>query len=133
VPHGNSLAAYPTLLLNRKNRITHEAMIYRGTVDAIQVRTAELFKEAVRVNAPVLLLSHCHPSGEPTPSPEDIHLTQVAHQAARLLDIELLDHIVVGRDLWVSMKEQGLGFVSATGKDTGAPATLPSPHPSVGR
>src|SRR4051794_18244931 len=69
VPQGNSLAAYPTLLLNTQNRVTHEVMVYRGTLNTIPVRLAELFKEAIRVNAASLILSHSHPSGEPLPSP----------------------------------------------------------------
>lgn len=71
------------LLLNVKNRITHEAMVYRGTVDTIYIRPAELFKEAVRVNAPALLLSHVHPSGLAEPSPQDVHVTQEAIQAGK--------------------------------------------------
>jgi DNA repair protein RadC len=98
------------LLLNTKNRITHEALVYRGTVNTIYVRPAELFKEAVRVNAPALLLSHVHPSGSLDVSPEDVQLTQVAYQAGNLLGIEVLDHVIVSREGWVSLKERGLGF-----------------------
>jgi len=98
------------LLLNTKNRITHEAMIYRGTVNTIYIRPAELFKEAVRVNAPALLLSHVHPSGHADPSPEDIRVTEDAYQAGKLLGIDVLDHIIVAREEWISLKERGLGF-----------------------
>lgn len=98
------------LLLDAKNRITHEVMVYRGTVSTVYIREAEIFKEAVRVNAPALILSHVHPSGDPAPSPEDIRVTSLARQAARLLDIVLLDHVIVGRDSWVSLKERGEGF-----------------------
>ncbi len=98
------------LLLNTKNRITHEAMIYRGTVNSVQLRPAELFKEAVRVNAPALVLSHIHPSGQPDPSPEDVRVTADAVLAGRLLGIELLDHIIVGNGVWLSLRERGLGF-----------------------
>ena len=99
-----------TLLLNNKNRVTHEVLVYRGTINTVYVRLAELFKEAVRVNAAGFLLSHCHPSGDPTPSSEDIRLTELILQVAPQLDILLLDHIVVGRNVWVSMKEKGLAF-----------------------
>lgn len=99
-----------SLLLNTKHRITHEVMIYRGTLNSVHVRLAELFKEAIHTNAAAFLLSHCHPSGDPTPSPEDIRLTEQTAQVAALLDIPLLDHIVVGRNIWTSMKQQGLGF-----------------------
>ena len=57
-----------------------------------------------------MLLSHVHPSGDPTPSPEDVLVTKEALQAGRLLGIELLDHIICGRDVWVSLKQQKLGF-----------------------
>ncbi|MBN1218754.1 MAG: hypothetical protein JXM69_07495 [Anaerolineae bacterium] len=98
------------LLLNNKNLITHEAMIYRGTINTVQIRAAEILKEAVRVNAPAFVLSHCHPSGDPTPSPEDVQVTRHLREVAALLDIELLDHIIVGHYGWVSLKQQGLGF-----------------------
>lgn len=97
-------------LLNTKNRITHEVMIYRGTVDTIHVRPAELFKEAVRVNAPALLLSHVHPSGSAEPSAEDVRLTELAVQAGKLLGIALVDHLVIGREEWVSLRERKQGF-----------------------
>lgn len=98
------------LLLNTKNRVTHEVMVYRGTTNTVLVRVAEIFREAIRHNAVALILSHCHPSGDPTPSPEDVRVTQMANEAATLLDIDLLDHIVVGEGRWISMKERGLGF-----------------------
>ena len=98
------------LQLNTKNFITHEAMVYRGTVDTVQIRLAEVFKEAVRVNSPSIILSHIHPSGDPTASIQDQRVTEDCYQAGRLLGIEVLDHIVVGRDTWVSMRERNLGF-----------------------
>ena len=76
------------------------------------VREAELLREAVRVNAPAFILSHCHPSGDPTPSSEDVKVTAQLNKAANLLGLDLLDHIVVGKDSWVSLKERGLGFES---------------------
>jgi len=101
-----------TLLLNAKNQVTHKVMVYRGQVGQISIRGAEPLKEAVRVNAPALILSHCHPSGDPTPSPEDVTITGLINEVANLLGLELLDHIVVGKDSWVSLKERGLGFES---------------------
>ena len=98
------------LLLNNKNRITHEVMVYRGQVSTITIREAELLKEAVRVNAPALILSHCHPSGDPTPSPEDVNMTRMINKAANLLGLTLVDHLIVGKDSWVSLKERQLGF-----------------------
>lgn len=98
------------LLLNAKSRITHEVMLYRGTINTAYIRTAEIFKEAVRVNATGLILSHCHPSGDVTPSPEDVEVTRKAREAATILSITLEDHIIVGKNEWVSLRERGLGF-----------------------
>ena len=100
------------LLLNNKHRVTHEVMVYRGQVSAVHVREAELLKQAIRVNAPALVLSHCHPSGDPTPSPEDVHVTDLVNKAASLLGLTLVDHLIVGKDCWVSLKERRLGFDS---------------------
>jgi len=98
------------LLLSTRNRITHEVMLYRGTVDLIPVRPAEVFKEAIRINAAAVLLAHNHPSGEPSPSPQDVQLTETVVQAGVLLGIPVLDHIVVGQQAWASLAERGLGF-----------------------
>ena len=98
------------LLLNTRNRVTHEVMVYRGTINTVGIRVSELFREAVKVNAPALILSHCHPSGDADPSPEDVTMTKRVRAAAELLDLDVLDHIVVGQDVWVSLKERGLGF-----------------------
>ena len=98
------------LLLNARNSITHQAMIYRGTINTIHVRVAELYRSAVRENAASIVLSHCHPTGDPEPSYEDVRVTSMAHEAGQLLDITLLDHIIVGNAAWVSLKEKGLGF-----------------------
>jgi len=85
-------------------------MVYRGAVNTINVREAELLKEAVRVNAPALVLSHCHPSGDATPSPEDVHVTSLTNKAASVLGITLVDHLIVGKDSWVSLKERDYPF-----------------------
>ena len=100
------------LLLNTKNWITHEVMVYRGTVNAAIIRPAEIYKPAVRVNAPAIIMAHNHPSTDPTPSPEDIEVTRQLEQAGSQLGIELLDHIVVGLNRWVSLRDKGVGFVS---------------------
>lgn len=101
------------LLLDQKNRITHDVMVYKGTVNAVNVRVAEMFMEAVRHNSPAILMSHNHPSGDPTPSQEDVRVTELIGEAGRLLDIYLLDHIVIGSNqLYTSLKSQGLGFPS---------------------
>ncbi|MPM27171.1 hypothetical protein SDC9_73681 [bioreactor metagenome] len=74
------------------------------------MRVGELFRSAIQKNAASIILAHNHPSGDPTPSPEDIALTRSVIQAGKLLDIELLDHIVIGNARYVSIKEKGLAF-----------------------
>ena len=96
--------------------------MYVGNVSASLVRVGELFRDAVRVNAAGIILVHNHPSGDPTPSPDDLHLTAEAIAAGRLLDIDVLDHLVVGHDAFVSLRDRGIAFDrSATG--AGARAT----------
>lgn len=98
------------LLLDTKNRITHEVMVYRGTVNTMTVRVGEILREAINVNATGIIISHNHPTGDPDPSPEDVATTKHIVEAAKLLDVEVLDHLVIGRGRWFSMKERGLGF-----------------------
>jgi DNA repair protein RadC len=74
------------------------------------VRVAEIFKTAIRRNATNIIIIHNHPSGDPTPSPDDIAITRAIIQAGELLDVKLLDHIIVGNGKFVSLKERGLGF-----------------------
>ena len=98
------------LLLDQKNRITHDVMVYKGTVNAVNIRTAELFMEAVHYNSPSIVMAHNHPSGDPTPSPEDVLVTSHIYAAGKLLDISLLDHLVIGQGCFVSLRTQNLGF-----------------------
>jgi DNA repair protein RadC len=74
---------------------------------------AEVFKAAIRRNAPSLIVIHNHPSGDPTPSPDDIAITRLIAQAGEILDVKLLDHIIIGSGRFVSLKERGLGFPSS--------------------
>ena len=85
------------VLLNAKNAVLKVVTVYQGNVSASLVRVGELFRDAVRISAAGVILVHNHPSGDPTPSPDDLHLTAEALAAGRLLDIELIDHVVVGR------------------------------------
>ena len=70
----------------------------------------ELFKDAIRANASAIIVAHNHPSGDPTPSPDDVAVTRAMVQAGKLLDVDVLDHLVIGLGRWVSLKERGLGF-----------------------
>ena len=98
------------VLLNTKNVVLRVATVYQGNVSSSLVRVGELFRDAVRLNAAGLILVHNHPSGDPTPSPDDLHLTAETLAAGRLLDIDLLDHLVVGHDAWVSLRDRGVSF-----------------------
>jgi len=98
------------VLLNTKNIVLRVETVYQGNVSSSLVRVGELFRDAVRLNASGLILVHNHPSGDPTPSPDDLHLTAEALAAGRLLDIAVLDHIVVGHDAWISLRDRGVAF-----------------------
>ncbi|MDW8317640.1 MAG: DNA repair protein RadC [Anaerolineae bacterium] len=99
-----------TLLLDSRNRVMKIHTVYVGSLNAASVRVAELFREAIRANCASLILAHNHPSGDPTPSAEDVQLTRSAVEAGQLLGIDVLDHLIIGRQRFVSMKERGLGF-----------------------
>jgi DNA repair protein RadC len=98
------------ILLDRRNRVLEVNEVYKGSVNSSQVRVGELFKDAVRANASAIVVVHNHPSGDPTPSPDDVAVTRAIVQAGKLLDVDVLDHIVIGQGRWVSLKERGLGF-----------------------
>ncbi|HXF64331.1 MAG TPA: DNA repair protein RadC [Caldilineaceae bacterium] len=99
-----------TVLLDTKNYVQRVANVYAGSLNAAAVRIGEVFREAIRANSASIIVVHNHPSGDPTPSPEDVRVTEMLVEAGRLLDIEVLDHLIIGRNRYVSMKERGLGF-----------------------
>jgi len=101
-----------TVLLDTKNRVQAIATIYIGSVNSAQVRIGEIFRDAIRRNSAALIVAHNHPSGDPTPSPEDILVTRQIVEAGKLLDIDVLDHLILGNNRYVSLKERGLGFSS---------------------
>ena len=96
--------------LDTRNQLLHTEHLYKGSLNASMVRVGELFRKALQMNAASIILIHNHPSGDPSPSPEDVNLTRAAVQAGKLLDVEVLDHLVVGQGRFVSMKEKNLGF-----------------------
>ncbi len=98
------------LLLDTKHHVLDAPTVYIGSLNTSVVRIGELFREAIRRNCAAIILAHNHPSGDPTPSPEDISVTEQICRAGKLLDIEVLDHIIVGQQRYVSLRERGLGF-----------------------
>jgi DNA repair protein RadC len=99
------------ILLDTRNHVLDIVQIYEGSVNSSQVRIAEVFKSAVSRMASAIIVVHGHPSGDPTPSPDDVAVTRAIVQAGKLLDVSCLDHLIIGQGgRWVSMKERGLGF-----------------------
>ena len=99
-----------TMLLDTRYRVIATPVIYKGSMNAVSMRVAEVFKEAIRHNSASIIVAHNHPSNDPTPSAEDILVTKTLVQAGKLLEIEVLDHMVVCQNRFVSLKERGLGF-----------------------
>lgn len=98
------------LLMDTRNHVLDISEIYRGSVNMSQVRVGEVFKAAIRRNATAVIIVHNHPSGDPTPSPDDVAVTRAFVQAGKLVDVDVLDHLIIGRGRFTSMKERGLGF-----------------------
>lgn len=99
-----------TIIMDTKNQVLKIHTVYIGSLNSAVVRVGELFREAIRLNAAALIVAHNHPSGDPTPSAEDVHVTRQIVEAGKLLSIDVLDHLVIGEQRWVSLKERGLGF-----------------------
>lgn len=98
------------LCLDTKNRLQKIHTVYKGSLNTAIIRVGELFKEPIRLNSAAIILAHNHPSGDPSPSPEDVFITRQAVEAGKLLDCEVLDHLVIGQGKYVSLRERGLGF-----------------------
>ncbi len=98
------------VILDSKNHVVKIHTVYVGSLNTAVVRVGELFREAIRLNAAAVIIAHNHPSGDPTPSPEDVHVTRQIVEAGKLLNIDVLDHLVICQARWVSLKERGLGF-----------------------
>ena len=96
------------LLLDRRNRVVGQRVIYQGNAFSSVVRAAEVLRPAVLEGVPHLIVAHNHPSGDPSPSPQDVKVTKELAEAAKLLGLELLDHVVIGGEEAVSLKDRGL-------------------------
>ena len=98
------------VLLNARNQVLAVRELYKGAADRATIRVGEIFREAVRYNSVALVVAHNHPSGDPAPSPEDVQVTEEIVEAGKLLGVDVLDHLVIGRGHWVSLRERRLGF-----------------------
>ena len=101
---------FVVLYLDTRNRVTDRETLYKGSLNTSLVRTAEVFRGAVRRNCAAIIVAHNHPSGDPNPSPEDVALTRRLVEAGKLLEIAVLDHVIIGENRYVSLRERALGF-----------------------
>ena len=97
------------LMLNSQNVVIYDALIYRGTINTVTIRVGELFRPALYYNSAGIVIGHQHPSNNPTPSPQDVAVTEAIVEAGRLLDVQVLDHCIMGKDSFTSLREQRLG------------------------
>ena len=98
------------MLLNTKNQVLEIKTLYQGSLNSSMVRVGEIFKQAIIQDAAATIIFHNHPSGDPNPSPDDVAVTRAMVEAGQLLDIQVLDHLVIGNNRFVSLKERKLGF-----------------------
>ena len=98
------------ILLDTRNRVLGIQTVYKGSLNTSVVRISEIFRPAIEAPAAAIIAAHNHPSNDPSPSPEDIRVTRQIAEAGKLLDIELLDHLIIGNGRYTSLKEKGLGW-----------------------
>ncbi|WP_042223330.1 RadC family protein [Oceanobacillus manasiensis] len=98
---------FVVLFLDTKNQVIHRQTIFIGSLNASIVHPREVFREAVKRSAASIIVIHNHPSGDPTPSKEDIHVTRRLVDSGKMIGIELLDHLIIGDRKFVSLKEKG--------------------------
>ena len=96
------------VLTDNKNNYITEIILSKGTVNTSLISPREIFIEALRYHAVHILLLHNHPSGDPTPSRQDLNITRLISDASKLINIPLVDHIIIGDNKYISLKEQGL-------------------------
>ena len=97
------------MLLDTRHRVQRVELLYKGNLNTSVVRVAEVFCTPIKESAAAIIVGHNHPSGDPTPSPEDVRVTEAIVRAGTLLDIGVLDHLIIGARGFVSLKERGLG------------------------
>jgi hypothetical protein len=114
------------VLLDRRGRLIDTPLIYQGGQTETAVRLADCFRDAVRSSAAAMVLVHNHPSGDPTPSPDDVHLTHRAGVAGVLLGMDVLDHVIIAREGFSSLRAEGLYVPPAAGAPPDAPPEPPA-------
>lgn len=107
----NEQEVFRVVFLNTKNAIIGQKDIFKGTLDSSIVHPREIFKEAVKISSSNIIISHNHPSGNPEPSKQDINITLRLKECGKLMGIELLDHIIVGNDSFISLKDKGVIWI----------------------
>jgi DNA repair protein RadC len=98
------------MLLNTRNQVLEIKTLYQGSLNSSTVRVGEVFKPAIIKDSAAAIILHNHPSGSPDPSRDDVTLTRALIEAGNILDIQILDHIVIGNGRFVSLKERRLAF-----------------------
>jgi DNA repair protein RadC len=101
---------FRALMLDTRNRLISSRDVYVGTLNVSHIRVGEVFRDAIRTNAAAIIVAHNHPSGDPSPSPEDTEVTRQLVKAGDLVDVEVLDHLIIGQQRVISLRERGLGF-----------------------
>ncbi len=100
---------FVVLYLDTRNRVMDHEVLYKGSLNTSLVRIAEVFRGAIRRNCAAIIVAHNHPSGDPSPSPEDVALTRRLVEAGKLMEVEVHDHLIIGKT-FLSLRERGLGF-----------------------
>lgn len=101
---------FRVICLDSKNHVQALTTLYQGNVSSASIRIAEVFREPIRRNSAAILIAHNHPSGDPSPSPEDVAVTREIVAAGTLLGIDVLDHLIIGQGRWLSLRERRFGF-----------------------
>jgi DNA repair protein RadC len=101
------------MLLDRRGGLLKICDLYQGTLYGVTANAGEIFRDAIRHNSAAIIVAHNHPSGDPTPTDTDIHMTRTLIKAGELLDIEVTDHLVIGGGKYISLREHGFGFESS--------------------
>ncbi len=99
-----------TIIVDTKNQVLKVHTVYKGSLNTVVLRAGEVFREAIRLNAAALIVAHNHPSGDVSPSPEDVQVTRQLVEAGKLLNIDVLDHLIIAHQVYTSLRERGLGF-----------------------